>query len=62
MVEEFEGYTRSFWSAVHEHTERGALNLDDLPERSPLEMCYLLVRAAAAAAAYPRLHLHACQA
>lgn len=42
MVEEYEVYCRKFWSSVHEHTIGGSLDLDDLEEGSPLEMCYYL--------------------
>lgn len=61
MVEEYEAYTKRFWAAVHEHMEGGALNLDDLEEGSPLELCYYLVRGHSCCCAAHVLALFACQ-
>ncbi|GIL94189.1 hypothetical protein Vretimale_463, partial [Volvox reticuliferus] len=42
MVDEFEAFERSFWASVQDRSDGGDLDLDDLGENSPLELCYYL--------------------
>eukprot|EP00803_Ostreobium_quekettii_P003126 evm.model.scf_115EXC.2 EVM.evm.TU.scf_115EXC.2 scf_115EXC:23784-25216(+) len=42
MVREYSGFCSRFWNAVSERLEDGELNLENLPEGSPLEICYYL--------------------
>lgn len=42
QVHDFEAFRASFWREVREHSDGYDLNLEDLPEGSPLEACYLL--------------------
>ncbi|EFJ52287.1 hypothetical protein VOLCADRAFT_115930 [Volvox carteri f. nagariensis] len=42
MVDEFEAFERSFWASIQDRSDGGDLDLDDLGENSPLELCYYL--------------------
>ncbi|GIL45518.1 hypothetical protein Vafri_2736 [Volvox africanus] len=42
MLDEFEAFERSFWASVQDRSDGGDLDLDDLGENSPLELCYYL--------------------
>ncbi|KAK9917825.1 hypothetical protein WJX75_008635 [Coccomyxa subellipsoidea] len=42
MMDEWDAFNRSFRCAVHAHSDSGELNLDDLNQESPLEMCHWL--------------------
>ncbi|BDA50575.1 probable high mobility group protein B2 at N-terminal half [Coccomyxa sp. Obi] len=42
MMDEWDAFNRSFRCAVHAHSDSGELDMDDLNQDSPLEMCYWL--------------------
>lgn len=44
MVNDFEGLHRTFWHEVNRHSSGGHLDLDEIADDSPLEMCSFLVR------------------
>lgn len=54
MVEDYESYRKRFWAAVHEHTERGDLNLGEQPG---CELHHLTSFAAVPSATVPYLLL-----
>eukprot|EP00775_Hariotina_reticulata_P013399 gene13399-13527_t len=42
LLAEYETSCKRFWTAVRQHTVKGSLDLGDLEQGSPLELCYLL--------------------
>ncbi|KAL3145829.1 hypothetical protein ABBQ38_015202 [Trebouxia sp. C0009 RCD-2024] len=42
MVEEYDTFCKQFRKAVHENQDQGNLDLDNIGQGSPLEMCYYL--------------------
>lgn len=44
QLDEYESFKSRYWASVHEHTQEGALELDDLEQGSALEACYLLAK------------------